>query len=327
MRLLKLSLIVALCALLAWDTPAVQAQPPAAQKPATPPKPAPKPTGPRKEIPPPEAISLTTKDGVIIHGTYYGSTEGKKAIPVIMLPGWERSQNDLTMLAKILQKEGLAVVTVDLRGHGASKSIQGPNGKVTDIDLDRIRASDFDTFVSQDLEAVKSFLMEENNKGNLNIEMLTIIGCDYSAIAALNFAARDWSWPTLPTLKQGQDVKGLVLISPPRTFKGFNANQALKMPVIQNELSVMIIVGEANRTDLTDGKRVFNSLDKIRQKQMEDPKDRTVFFATKPNDLSGTALLADPRSNCLKDILFFTKSHLAELQANDPWHDRSTPLK
>ncbi len=322
MRLLKLSLIVTLCAFMAWNAHPAQAQPPAAPKPA-----APKPAGPRKEIPPPEAISLTTKDGVVIHGTYYGSAEGKQAIPVIMLPGWERSQNDFTGLAKIMQREGLAVVTVDLRGHGASKTVQGPGGQVTEIDLDRIRASDFETFVSQDLEAVKSFLMDENNKGNLNIEMLTIIGCDYSAIAALNFAARDWSWPTLPALKQGQDVKGLILVSPPRTFKGFNANQALKMPVIQNELSIMIIVGEGNRSDFSDAKRIFTSLDKLRQKRMEDSSDRTIFFAAKPNDLSGTALLADPRSNCLKDILFFTKSHLGALQANDPWHDRSTPLK
>ncbi|PQO40990.1 alpha/beta hydrolase [Blastopirellula marina] len=325
MRLLKLSLVVALCAFTAWHTPAVQAQPPAAPKPAAP-KPAPKPAGARKEIPPPEAISRTTKDGVIIHGTYYGSADGKMAIPVIMLPGWERSQNDLTGLAKIMQREGLAVVTVDLRGHGASKTIQGAGGQVTEIDLERIRANDFETFVAQDLEAIKSFLMEENNKGNLNIEMLTIVGCDFSAIAALNFAARDWSWPTLPTLKQGQDVKGLILVSPPKTFKGFNANQALKMPVIQNELSIMIIASEGNRSDFSDAKRVFNSLDKIRQKRMDDSSDRTIFFAAKPGDLSGTALLADPRSNCLKDILFFTKTHLAELQANDPWHDRSTPL-
>ncbi|PQO34411.1 alpha/beta hydrolase [Bremerella cremea] len=327
MRLLKFSLIVALCAFLTWDASSVQAQPPAATPKPTTPKPTPKPAGPRKEIPPPEAITVTTKDGVNIHATYYGSAEGKKAIPVIMLPGWERSQNDLRVLAGIMQKQGLAVVTVDLRGHGASKSVQGPGGQVTDIDLDRIRASDFETFVAQDLEAIKSFLMDENNKGNLNIEMLTIIGCDFSAIAAVNFAARDWSWPTLPSLKQGQDVKGLVLISPPRSFKGFNANQALKMPIIQNELSIMIIVGEGNRSDFSDAKRMFTSLEKFRQKRMDDPMDRTLFFAPKPNDLSGTALLADPRANCLKDILYFTNTHLAELQANDPWHDRSTPLK
>lgn len=314
MRLQILSLFVALCAISLLDLSIAQAQPPA--------KP-----GARKEIPPPEAVSVTTKDGVIIHATYFGSNLGKKGIPVIMLPGWERSQKDLTGLALAMQREGLAVITVDLRGHGNSKSIQGPGGQIAEIDLDRIRANDFDTFVTQDLEAVKSFLMQENNKGNLNIEMLTIIGCDFSATAALNFAAQDWSWPILPSIKQGQDVKGLILVSPPKTFKGFNANRALQTPVLKNELSIMIIAGEGDRTSFSDAKRIFSTIDKIRQKGVSDSKDRTVFFAGKPNSLEGTDLLVDPRSNCLKDIIFFTKTHLGALQANDPWTDRTTPLQ
>ncbi|MHC2067043.1 alpha/beta hydrolase [Bremerella sp. T1] len=309
MRLLLIPLTVALCAFFALEPSLVHAQGKS-----------------KKEIPPPEAITVSTKDGMIIHGTYFGSNLGKKAIPVIMLPGWERSQKDLTGLALAMQKEGLAVLTVDLRGHGNSKSIQGPGGQIVEIDLDRIRASDFEAFVAQDLEAVKGFLMQENNKGNLNIEMLTIVGCDFSATAALNFAAQDWSWPILPAMKQGQDVKGLILVSPPKTFKGFNANRALQVPAVKNELSIMIIAGQQDRTSFSDAKRVFSSIDKIRQKTVTDSKDRTVFFAAKPTGLEGTDLLVDPRSNCLKDILFFTKVHLAELQSSDPWTDRTTPL-
>ncbi len=309
MRLLLIPLTVALCAFFALEPSLVHAQGKS-----------------KKEIPPPEAITVSTKDGMIIHGTYFGSNLGKKAIPVIMLPGWERSQKDLTGLALAMQKEGLAVLTVDLRGHGNSKSIQGPGGQIVEIDLDRIRASDFEAFVAQDLEAVKSFLMQENNKGNLNIEMLTIVGCDFSATAALNFAAQDWSWPILPAMKQGQDVKGLILVSPPKTFKGFNANRALQVPAVKNELSIMIIAGQQDRTSFSDAKRVFSSIDKIRQKTVTDSKNRTVFFAAKPTGLEGTDLLVDPRSNCLKDILFFTKVHLAELQSSDPWTDRTTPL-
>ena len=270
---------------------------------------------------------MTTKDGVTIHGTYYGSAEGKTAIPVVLLPGWERSQSDLAGLATAMHKQGLAVMTVDMRGHGKSESVQGPNGQVIDIDLDRIRPADFQRYVTQDLEAVKAFLMDENNKGNLNIEMLTIVGCDYSALVALNFAAQDWSWPVLPALKQGQDVKGLILVSPPKTFRGFNANNALRMPAVQGEISIMIIAGEGDRTDLVEAKKIFNQIDKVRNKRFAEESDRTVFLAVKPTDLSGTALLADPRANCLKDIMFFTKTHLAELQATDPWRDRTPPGK
>lgn len=324
MRFATLSMLVAACVLVTEAPNVAFAQPPAAPNAA--PKPAPRPTANRrKETPPPEAVSMTTKDGVTIHGTYYGSPEGKTAIPVILLPGWERSQRDVAGLAAAMQKQGLAVMTVDMRGHGKSESVQGPRGQVIEIDLDRIRPADFQRYVTQDLEAVKAYLMEENNKGNLNIEMLTIVGCDYSALVALNFAAQDWSWPILPALKQGQDVKGLILVSPPKTFRGFNANNALRMPAVQGQISIMIIAGEGDRTDLVEAKKIFNQIDKVRNKNFAEESDRTVFLAVKPTDLSGTALLADPRANCLKDILFFTKTHLAELQANDPWRDRTPP--
>jgi len=282
--------------------------------------------GATAKIPPPEGITMVTKDGVTLQGTYFGSNRGKKAIPVILLHGWERSRNDLAAIAGILQKEGMAVVTVDLRGHGASKSIQTPDGKVTEIDLSRVRGQAFETYVTQDLEAVKKFLMEKNNEGKCNIEMLTIIGCDFSAVAALQFAARDWSWPLLPAIKQGQDVKGLVLVSPPRSFQGFTANLAVKQPAVRDTISIMVIAGEGNRSDFSDAKRLYTQLEKIRAKSMEKPEDRTVFFAPKPVDLSGTALLTDPRANCLKDILFFTKVHLSDLQGDDPWTDRTSLL-
>lgn len=271
-------------------------------------------------------MSVTAKDGVTLQCTYFGSTEGKKAIPVIMLPGWERNRNDLTGLATAMQKEGVAVITVDLRGHGASKTVTLPNGRTTELDLDRVRANDFDTFVTQDLEAVKSFLMEENNKGNLNIEMLTLVGCDFSAIAALNYAQLDWSWPVLAAMKQGQDVRGLVLVSPPKSFKGFSATRALQHPAVKSNISIMIIAGENNRTDFSDAKRIYSTLEKSRTKMMEDSTDRTLFFAAKPTEMGGTALLADPRANCLKDLLFFTNVHLKELQNSYPWRDRTSPL-
>lgn len=280
----------------------------------------------RQELPSPETVSVTTRDGVTLQCTYYPSLEGKKAIPVILLPGWERSRSDLASTAAALHKEGLAVITVDLRGHGASKMVTMPNGQTTELNLDRIRGSAFEAFVTQDLEAVKRFLMRENNEGKLNIEMLTIVGCDFSAIVALNFAQRDWSWPNLPAAKQGQDVKGLVLISPPRSFKGFNSNQALQHPAIKSEISIMMIVGEQNRTDTSDARRMYTTLEKIRSRAGDDPEDRTLFYAAKPTEMGGTALLVDPRANCLKDILFFTKVHLAALQNNDPWTDRTSLL-
>ncbi len=61
--------------------------------------------------------------------------------------------------------------------------------------------------IDQDLEACKSFLMDKNNAGELNINKLCVVGVEMGAVVAVDWAAWDWHWPRLATGKQGQDVK------------------------------------------------------------------------------------------------------------------------
>lgn len=282
-----------------------------------------------KDLPAPEQVGINTRDGVTLRATFYASNLGKKAIPVILLHGWQRNREDVKQIALMLQREGMAVVAPDLRGHGLSKNIQIGN-RFEELDLTRFRNLDFDRFVDQDLESIKRFLMRKNNDGELNIELLTIIACDFSAVAALNFAAKDWSWPTLPGIKQGQDVRGLVLVSPSRSFRGFTANAALQHPAVRNQLSIMIIAGQDDRDSFSDSRRIFNTLEKARPKLPTDPeelrKKQDLFFVSKPSDLSGTPLLIDPRVNSMRDILYFMRTRLIANQEEYPWTDRTSPL-
>lgn len=282
-----------------------------------------------KDLPVPEQVGISTKDGVTLRATFYASNLGKKAIPVILLHGWERNREDVKQIALALQREGMAVVAPDLRGHGLSKNIQVGN-RYEELDLTRFRNLDFNRFVDQDLESIKRFLMRKNNDGELNIELLTIIGCDFSATAALNFAAKDWSWPTLPGIKQGQDVRGLILVSPSRSFRGFTANVALQHPAVRNQISIMVIAGQDDRDSFSDSRRIFTTLEKARPKLPTDPDDlrkqQDLFFVTKPSGLSGTPLLIDPRVNSLREILYFIKIRLVANQDEYPWTDRTSPL-
>ena len=83
-----------------------------------------------------------------------------------------------------------------------------------------------------DIEACKRFLLRENNEGELNIELLTVVAAgEMGAVIGLNWVAMDWSWPILPGRKQGQDVKALVLLSPGQSFKGVTGAPGANAPV------------------------------------------------------------------------------------------------
>ena len=283
-----------------------------------------------KEIPKPEVMSVETKDGVSIKCTYFGSNKGKNAVPIILLHGWEGKRANMVGLAKKIQESGHAVIIPDLRGHGDSKSVTLPNGQVKEIKLDRIRAANFATYVTQDMEAVKRFLMTENNAGKLNIEMLTIIGCDFSTIVAVNWAVQDWSWPVLAGSKQGQDVKALVLVSPDPSFKGFSYAKALQTPAMSSFLSIMVIVGRGEARTYSDAKKLELMVTKKRMTKFEDAaesRDKKDFFRIdKPTSLNGERLLIEPQADCLKDILYFVNARLVSKQGDFSWKNRASPL-
>ncbi|MCC9604803.1 alpha/beta hydrolase [Blastopirellula sp. JC732] len=278
------------------------------------------------KIPPPENVSLMTKDGVALKAIYFPSPNEKKAIPVIMLHGWKGKKEDVAGLAAVLQKqEGYAVIVPDLRTHGASQWTIQLNDRVSKtIDTDDIKRQQMQLFMDEDMEAVKRFLMDQNNEGKLNIDLLTIVAADnFSSILAANWAAKDWSWPILAGLKQGQDVKALVLVSPETTFKGFSASQALNHSALQTRVSIMLVASEESR-NYSDAKQIEKQLSRGRLNASADGRD--LFLATKPGDAKGTALLMNPAYNVLRDIKYLVDNRVAARADEFPWTDRSSPL-
>ena len=138
-------------------------------------------------------------------------------------------------LAKFLQKEGHAVLVPSLRGHGNSVNVQGSGRKLL---ASTLNPAQFQLMVKQDMEACKAYLMAKNNAGDLNIEKLCVVGAEMGAIVAMNWAVEDWHWPVLTTGKQGQDVKALVLLSPPMAFHGIKACR------VPGEVSVLVLWGD-----------------------------------------------------------------------------------
>jgi pimeloyl-ACP methyl ester carboxylesterase len=88
----------------------------------------------RAKAPPPVDVTLTTKDGVQLQATYYPSSAGRQAVPIVMLHDFNETRAVFDPLARTLQNPptpaspaapqiaSRAVLAVDLRGHGGSKT-------------------------------------------------------------------------------------------------------------------------------------------------------------------------------------------------------------
>lgn len=286
-----------------------------------------------------EDITLTTKDDVILACTWYPPEKGDdETVPIIILHGAGGSRGDFEELALELQAAGHAVIVPDLRGHG--ESTQRKNSD-TPIDATRMRSADYGNMVQYDVETVKKFLMDQNNAGKVNIEMLCIVASDMGSVVGVNFAARDWSWPQLPAIKQGQDVKALVLISPTLTYRGFPAARAFTHKAVRKDLSIMILVGEKHRTDLSAANRIYNMLKGFHPVFKKPDKDmpeqerkallakqrdlQKLFFFKLDTSLQGAKLVDAKSLGAAARIKFFIKYRLTDKKKEDEfkWTDRS----
>jgi pimeloyl-ACP methyl ester carboxylesterase len=226
---------------------------------------------------PPEKVTLKTDDGVQLSATYYPSSLGNKAVPVVMLADHKVAQSVYAPLAVRLQSpsegdaaanippdthQSFAVLTVDLRGHGDSLRQTLPNGNTRTLDATKLNRQDLMGMVALDMKAARKFLVDKNDAGKLNINALSIVGAELGATVAVNWAATDWAWPALATGKQGQDVKALVLISPAWKFRGLSMQQALRQPGLQKEIAVLMLYGKQGKSESADVKRIFEMLAK-----------------------------------------------------------------
>ncbi len=265
---------------------------------------------------PPENTVLTTGDDVTITATYYPS-KLKKAVPVILLHSSKGNRGDLVNLALQLQQAGHAVIVPDLRGHGESARGTDRPGE--------LRSTDYLAIVEPggDLETIKRFLIAKNNAGDINIEKLCVVGVEMGAVVALNWAARDWSWPALATGKQGEDVKALVLISPEWTFKGLRINEAVAHPNVRQDLAVLLVVGKRNGKLLSEAKRLHAALE--RYHAPAGGEAQTLVFNTPQTALQGSRLLNEKSMHVDDAILKFIDARVAKQPI--PWSERKSPLQ
>jgi pimeloyl-ACP methyl ester carboxylesterase len=278
----------------------------------------------RAKAPPPVDVTLTTKDGVQLQATYYPSSVGRQAVPIVMLHDFNETRAVFDPLARTLQNPptpaspaapqiaSRAVLAVDLRGHGGSKTAYDANGSAIELESNRFQQEGFRAMVDLDMEAVRSFLVEQNDAGKLNLNSLGLVGSGMGANVAILWAAKDWSAPPLPVRKQGQDVKALVLLSPRWNFNGLMLRDPLRFPPIQGQLSVLLAYGAEDKAVSKDCENIINILSKHHP---EPPADRVEqlkdFFVYAPEtNLQGTKLLTSDAFGIGPKIFNFLEARL-----------------
>lgn len=315
-------------------------RPPAAQ-PATSTRPATNPRAARppargasrgEKLPDPEEISgsqLQTRDGVALTATFYPAPKekGKDAVPVILLHNWKSSRKEFAVLAPELQKRGCAVLAPDLRGHGESTTqyVPGRGGmREEKLDASKFNKADFERIALHDMAALRSFLVKKNNDGELNLNKLVIVGSEMGASIAIAWAAYDWAVPNYEHagIKQGQDVKALVLISPEWSYRGLDTTKVFNargISPVRDRLSIMLLVGGENSRRLRDVERlesrfVFN------RPQPEPLAERKVLLVPPlPTELQAEKLLNYRRFNIPAFICRFIEDRVINDEPDAVW--------
>jgi alpha-beta hydrolase superfamily lysophospholipase len=156
------------------------------------------------------AVSLVAGDGRALAAAWGVPAKATRGVVFVHMYG--RNKEDWNSLAEQLFREGVAVLAVDLRGHGAS----GAGAALTHDDF---------TAMSRDVEAAIARLRASGVKD------VAVVGAELGANLAINAAVED------------AGVVQAVLLSPADDYKGIIASDAVKR---YGERPLLIIVANGD---------------------------------------------------------------------------------
>lgn len=160
-----------------------------------------------------ERVVFTSEDGVLLVGSYYkpkiGTNNSTPSVILLHMLGVDRSTWD--KFAQELSKNGYAVLSVDLRGHG--ESIKQGNHTIS---YQSFMPKNFKN-MTLDVKAAKKYLIDQRNA---NPNQISIIGASIGANLALNYAALDSSINSVILLSPGLNYRGISTLDTIMKYKG-----------------------------------------------------------------------------------------------------------
>jgi pimeloyl-ACP methyl ester carboxylesterase len=287
-----------------------------------------------------EVVSLATRDGVLLKVSYFpgtarkGSPQAKQTTPVVFVHDFKGSRAVFANLIQKLQAIGkdkgegdrpsFAAVTVDMRAHGESTKLA--NNAQIELTPTKLIKDDFVAMASNDMDAVRSFLVQKNDEGELNLNKLCLVGSGMGASVAANWALVDWSYEPLAVGKQGQDVKAIVMISPRWTYNGLTMQVPMKSLALKKNVAWMIVYGDKDPKFQTDALKINRQLEKLHPATDATGAKRTSGFTPlKLNTrLQGDSLLTQMGGSVDDQIVQFLTKNVAETQQD--WISRRNRL-
>ena len=290
------------------------------------------------QLPRAENKVIETQDGLPLHFSYWPTAHDQAMDSGVVVLLHMHNGNRLDWPREFVQRlqRDYAVIAVDLRGHGQSKGAGASGGDIIDsgkkskkssnggarIDSGNLKPRDFEAMAFVDLEAIKKFIFEENQLQHLNMNKTAIIGAEMGANAAAVFAAQDWTKDPHPDgpegfrTPRGQDVRALVLLSPEISRPGLPIAEPLRILKTNDyKVAVLVCVGDKDKEDKGEGKKVF------RQLSSERNKDR-MYLKEYDSSARGTELFGVKGMEA--NIYAFLELHLKKVPSD--WNDRQSKL-
>lgn len=154
------------------------------------------------------AVSIPTKDQLLIAGSYWAPKGKEKAPGALLVHGAGSDRKSLEDLGEYLYKKGFAVLAIDVRGHGGSVAANADWSKASD---DKARESLWG-LAARDVDAAAEFLLGRTEVHSTN---LSVFGVGAGCALALRLA-------------QANDcTRALVLITPEARSYGYNVSQGV----------------------------------------------------------------------------------------------------
>jgi pimeloyl-ACP methyl ester carboxylesterase len=247
-------------------------------------------------------LKFRAPDGIALTANYYPSKLGIKAPVLLLVHEKDRSSKDFEDpvidlkgrgLAEHMQGLGYAVMTFDLRGHGANvRSPLTPQSWRMMVD---------------DLQAAYVFLLDRHNRGELNLAQLGVLGLGEGANLVAAWAAS----PAGGVSSEGRvtsDIAAMVLVSPMSDGEGLVLSKVVAD--LASRFPLMLMAGEGDPASSNPVRAVAPLVERTRLNKVE-------FF---PSKLHGYKLLRlEPKVTAL--IAKFFEPHV-QLKSRVDWEPR-----
>lgn len=242
-------------------------------------------------------LRLTTTDDVGIIGTYYPVARDS-APAVLFLHALTSNRSEWAGFAALLQRNGIAALTIDFRGHGESTRKLTAEGPVT-IALSSLTSQDLQNMLL-DVEAAVDWLQSQSE---IDKKHIALVGSSFGANIAVRYAAIN------------DEIAGLALLSPGVNYRGIRTDDVIAQ---LNARPLHIFVSRNDAFAFESSKHLIE----IRKELGVQTVDKELTIST--GDLHGTAMLLGVK-NLPQILLSWLKQVLLGLPGPERGEHPATP--